>query len=515
VANHSTSSAGFKTGPTGHARSDNGDRVEPEEPIYVLYKPFALAVARLIGGFKVAAKTWEALKNADPPEWSDLADHIRESGGLTTPKQRADAAVRFLKGLDGRRPAAMVKVIRAALKWAMEQEGLGDEPEEPDGPPPFSLNLIGSAEFFSQDYPLDWIVKGVTVANDPGTIGGPSKALKTSILIDKGISIGTATPFLGRFEVPRARRVALISGESGRRVIQSSARQVCLARGLTAQDLGMIHWGFSLPQLTSAEHLRVLRKTIEDNGIEYLALDPFYLMLMAGSAGVDPKSMFEMGPILADVARLCVDAGCTLELAHHFVKKRDDPFGSPDLSELAYSGMGQFVRQWMLVAPRERFDAEIGLFKLHFAYGGSAGHCGEFAVDIEVGKLDPDMDRRCWKVTINTPSEVRNARQEQRQAETTRKRAEKDQADAVERNRKEREAMCDALDIFRKTERHRLTSRALRTAAGWGAEKADRILFLLKEAGSVRACSFAVKIGSGAEKLCDGFELVQDPEGGA
>ena len=249
-----------RAGTNGHAHTgrDGAAYGGAADPLYTPYKAAAAAVVRRILGRRISDKTRANLRD----DWAALLDFVESSEGLN--ENELIARVRqFIAGLKSRRSPADVKAMIDVLEgaWrAAQAEDPGDEPD--DGPPPFSLGLVDSATFFTQEYPLEWLVNGLMVKNEPGGVAGPSKTLKTSILIDKTISLGTATPFLGRFGVPVARRVALISGESGRRVIQSNARQVCLSRGLTAADLGNVHWGFTLPQLTNAEHLRVLRKTI-------------------------------------------------------------------------------------------------------------------------------------------------------------------------------------------------------------------------------------------------------------
>lgn len=347
-------------------------------------------------------------KWAERPDYRELTIRkaIEKNGG-----RAADLSDTYLEADEG----GKIRVERRP-KPPPTRPRWGDTSADGGGPPtpgPFSLGLIDSKAFFSQVYTVDWLIDDVQVAGEAGVFGGPQKSLKTSILIDQAISLGTATPFLGRFAVRRKVRAALISGESGRRIIQANARQVCLARGIEDPGEADVLWGFALPNLTSGEHLEVLRKTIGDHGIEWIAIDPFYLTIMAGASGIDPKSMFEMGPLLVDVARVCLESGCTPQIAHHFVKNREDPFSPPKMTDLAYAGIGQFMRQWQLVAPRQPFDAEVGKFYLHFMYGGSAGHCGEFAVDIEVGKLTRDFDGRKWVVTIASPSEDRTAKQEE------------------------------------------------------------------------------------------------------
>jgi replicative DNA helicase len=440
-----------------------------------------------------------------PDRWRSLLDFVAsliddpESGKLATIKKY----VSNLTIMDDR------SVIGAAMH-ATEHEPIQDEPNH--GPRPFSLDLIDSKTFFSETYHDAWLINGVIIEGEPGVIGGPSKSLKTSILVDAVISLGTRTPFLSKFVVPEAVRCALLSGESGKRTIQSIARQVCLNRGIEGVPPN-VFWGFKVPQLTDDEHLAVLRKTIEDNGLKFVAVDPFYLTVLAGKAGIDTKDMFQMGPMLSEVSQACIEAGCTPLLAHHFVKKRDDPFGPPELGDLAFSGIGQFVRQWMLVAPRERFDAEVGLFRLHFGYGGSAGHCGEYALDIEVGTLSADSDRRTWKVAIATPAQHRTAKQEQRQAEQEKKTIEREQANTAAKDARERQAMGEALAVFANEPGHRLSANRLCTATGWGAPKARRILFLLSEEKHVRDVEYQITTGNGATKTVFGYELISD--GGA
>lgn len=319
-------------------------------------------------------------------------------------------------------------------------ESLPDADLEPDragASKPFTLGLIDSTAFFSERYELQWLVKGAVVAGESLVIGGPSKSLKTSLLIDLFISMGTATPFLDRFPVPKPLRVGLISGESGRRVIQANAREVLRGRDLSPADAGGVFWGFTLPRLANGEHLAVLRQTIRLEGLEAIGIDPLYLSLLAGAGGIDASNMFEMGPILNDVAALCIDEGCTPILCHHSVKRRDNPFDPMELEDLAYAGVGQFMRQWMLISRRERFDAESGLHKLHFRYGGSAGHCGELHVDIETGRVDEDFNGRMWHVTTRTPTEGREVAQDEAKRLQEAKELAKDQekAEKAERTR--------------------------------------------------------------------------------
>jgi len=261
-----------------------------------------------------------------------------------------------------------------ALVEARTCTNLGDRDAEADAPPAFDLGLIDTATFFGTEYPYRWLVEGVLLAGENCVLGGPSKSLKTCILIDLAISLASATPFLGRFPVPTPVRVALISGESGRRAIQANAKQVCLERSLPFERAAGVYWGFVLPQLSNADHLSILRQTIIDQKLEVVILDPLYLSLLAGSSGINPGDMFAMGPLLAQVGRVCEEAGAMAVLCHHTVKRRDNPYDPIELDELAFSGIGQWMRQWLLISRRERFQPDSGVHRLHFNYGGSSNH---------------------------------------------------------------------------------------------------------------------------------------------
>src|SRR5262245_6344007 len=119
---------------------------------------------------------------------------------------------------------------------AGRRDGMRKEPTkadvevEPAVADPFGF--LDSAAFARQKYRIDWLAEGVLAAGQPAVIGGPAKSLKTSLAVDLAVSLGTGTPFLGRFKVPRRRRVAVMAGESGRAGLQALAQRVAKAKGV-------------------------------------------------------------------------------------------------------------------------------------------------------------------------------------------------------------------------------------------------------------------------------------------
>src|SRR4051812_16710172 len=103
---------------------------------------------------------------------------------------------------------------RTTVVERFQQAGRNGHHRKPDAPPAARFELLDSAEFATGNYQPEWLVEGVLVRGQPAVVAGPSKCMKTSALVDLAVSLATGTPFLGRFDVPRPERVALVSGES-------------------------------------------------------------------------------------------------------------------------------------------------------------------------------------------------------------------------------------------------------------------------------------------------------------
>lgn len=272
---------------------------------------------------------------------------------------------------------------------------------------------IDSAAFDAGDYRCEWLVNRLLVRGMPAVIGGPSKSLKTSVAVDLAISLGTKTAFLDRFIVPHKRRVAFVSGESGEATLQETARRICSARGVRLADANLL-WQTSLPQLCNPEDVDELSKGIEREGVEVIGLDPLYLMLLAGVAQGGPRAenLLEIGPLLRSIGTACTNAGATPFLLHHTRKTVSrDPL---ELTDLAYSGIGEYARQWVLLNRRERYTGD-GIHKLWLGVGGSNGQGGEWGVDIEEGILREDFTGRVWRPTVTARGEMHDEQERNRE----------------------------------------------------------------------------------------------------
>jgi len=268
-----------------------------------------------------------------------------------------------------------------------------------------------------------WLVKRILVADQPAVVGGPKKVLKTSLILDLAISLATGTRFLREFEVPQAVKVAVLSGESGKSAILDAARRICRAKNVDFHSCGVL-WGFELPRLSSEADMATLGAALVEHGIEVVIIDPLYLCLLAGDTqGRQAGNMFDMGPLLLRVAQACLAAGATPVLVHHARKQNQNgrAKGSEplDLEDLAFSGVAEFARQWVLLSRREKFDPDVGKHELWLSVGGSAGHAGLYGVDVREGVMDDGFGGREWQVTVYGAPQIVQGRQRAKAAEKT------------------------------------------------------------------------------------------------
>jgi hypothetical protein len=358
----------------------------------------------------------------------------------------------------------------------------------------FVWRPITAAEFAHNDYRPTWLVRQLLVRGQPVIVGGPKKALKTSLLIDLAVSLASGHDFLGHFSVDRAMRVSLLCGESGEFTVHETAERVCAARGFPLDELDdALILQFDLPQLANASHMAVLRAGLVKDRIDVVIIDPLYLALLAGLApgAVRAENLFDMGPLMARVTRTCLDVGATPIFAHHARKGAGgdrDPLGLDDLS---FSGIAEFARQWLLVSPREPYEPGTGSHKLWLSAGGSAGHGGLWSVDVEEGVPGEDFEGRTWEVTVTTGGEQRRQAREGREEERAGKEREQDEQDD--------DKLLAALDRLSEGGAAVLF-RQVRVESRLSDARATRAADRLVRGGVLEHCEVPVKIGNHASR---------------
>ena len=262
---------------------------------------------------------------------------------------------------------------RATIKADPKSKpGTGKKPDGKKSGTTPRLSLETVAAMAVKPPALRWDVEGVMVRGQPLVVGGPPKSLKTSLALDLAVSLATATPFLGHFPVPKNRRVAVFSGESGRATVYETARRILRARGEEPDDCPL-HLGFRLPRLSVPADRAELRRVLRGEGIGVVVLDPVYLCLLAGGRTLSATNLFDVGAVLGAAADACSRAGATLVLVHHTTKGVADRGGPATPGGLAFAGVGEFARQWLLVNRAAEYAPGTGRHDLVLSVGGARG----------------------------------------------------------------------------------------------------------------------------------------------
>jgi hypothetical protein len=273
-----------------------------------------------------------------------LADFHREFGMF----QRIKEALANRKRMDD---DYLLQGIQTAVLQHMRAGG--------DAAPGYQGRFTPLQEFMATEHHYAWLVEGVLVTGQPAVLGGPRKALKTSVAVDLALSLAAGKSFLGRFPVPSPRRVGVISVEQGEAGIQDLFRRVAKAKGVGA-GLDNCFVDFALPKLGRASDLLMLAEAVKANHLEVFILDPLYLALWNDKGLVNTADLAAMGSLLLEAANVCLDAGCTPVFVHHAGKiaqlNRGRDCEPMDMDDLSGAGVAEAARQFLLLSRRKPYE---------------------------------------------------------------------------------------------------------------------------------------------------------------
>jgi hypothetical protein len=413
-----------------------------------------------------------------------LGGHMRRSGMTQAEiesallRVNADRCVPPLGSNEVQRVAASVARYELDTISVALAENHWDQMMSGKKPEPFAFETITSPELNAADYRQEYLIENVMVRGQPMIVAGPRKSLKTNSCIDMALSLGSGGLFLGRFNVHHAVRVGMMSAESGPATIQETARRIAFTKGLNLDHLDSVVWSLQVPQLDNIQHVDALKRWVTGNALDVLILDPTYLMMLG--IGQDAGNLFVVGRYLQVIADLVRDTGVTPILCHHLRKGMTEPYEPAELEDIAWAGFQEFTRQWLLLNRRSRYEPDKpGVHELWMNVGGSAGHSGQYGLDIEEGSISDPGGRR-WSVEVITTGEAYSRRADAvEDREEERKQRKKES-----REEKQRKALLVALGEFPDGE----TPRVIRESAGVSGKVANQIFESLVEEELIEEC---------------------------
>lgn len=242
------------------------------------------------------------------------------------------------------------------------------------------LRYLTGDDLKLENFPLTPIIDGIMFADHTMAIGAVEKAGKTTVALHMALSIATGTPFLGRFDVPEPRRAIFYSGESGASTLIQNATLMCKSIGHDLTKIPNFILSDTVPRIGDESFLREVAADMAELRPAVVFIDPFYKAMVTDK----PSDMFAMGKLLISVQDICRPLGITVVYVHHVRKPDRSKPQTITLQDLAFSGLSQDVRQWILIERREEFVArEPEKFRFHC--GGSPNGLGQV--------LDVDMDK--------------------------------------------------------------------------------------------------------------------------
>lgn len=258
----------------------------------------------------------------------------------------------------------------------------------------------------------EYIIEDTFVRNQPMTISGLSKTMKTTIGIDMAISLASGKDFLGVKKVNSIERVLFFTAEIGESTARENEFRISKSK-LVFNELNsdQIFWQTWVPYIPDSEHLAILDYEIKRTKATVVILDPLYQMLDGDTA----MSYSLNGQQLRTISQQCLKNGATPIIIDHAKKSSDNAklFSPLELEDISGAGKAEFFRQWILISRRKRWEPDQP-HELWLSIGGSAGHACLLGVSIDEA-IDQTTKERGYIVTAESGHETREIMTEQRQ----------------------------------------------------------------------------------------------------
>lgn len=276
------------------------------------------------------------------------------------------------------------------------------------------------AELAAMEFVTEYAIEGVYEKMAHLVVGAPKKGLKTNTILDFAVSLASGSPWLGKFRVLQRMRIGVMSGESGMPTIKETIDRICCSKELDMAQVDGLIVTPDLPKISDPAHVDALVEWVKQYKFGAVVLDPFYLLL-GGEA--DVANLFAQGEKLRTIGDAVNSAGAGVVLIHHLKKNTITEANQPsELGDLSHAGIAEWARQWLLWSRRATYQPGTGYHPLWLTVGGSSGHSGLYAVDVNEGAYSPGTPRY-WQVDITTAGEARDTAKERRDEERAAKQA--------------------------------------------------------------------------------------------
>lgn len=288
--------------------------------------------------------------------------------------------------INGDLPAISIESIQRDLSSIIEENVKKDadriaELRETHGlEKSWSLSVLLASEVTDK-----YLVDQLLVEHQPCVIAGASKSLKTTYATALALCIASGKDFLG-FRTFDRRRVHFCSAESGKATAKKTILGLAEFLDIDLDELAkenMITFDWWVPRSSSMEMMDCFKTSLESSQAQVAFIDPLYLCLDDEQASQNQNGQ-RMQDLIKPVLQM---EALPIVVDHTKLSSQNSRDRKPlELSDLSGAGKTNIFRQWLLLGKREEFTPdEDGTLhhKLWLTSGGSAGHAGRYAIDIE------------------------------------------------------------------------------------------------------------------------------------
>lgn len=265
------------------------------------------------------------------------------------------------------------------------------------------------SKLLESDVREEWMIENMLVASQPCLIAGASKGMKTTFAIALAICLASGRN-LFNFKTVARRRVHIASAESGKATIKKTVLAIMDAFEIVDDerrelvDGNWLSFDWFVPRVSDQAFLDYYQQCLKTSGAEVAIFDPLYL-----SIENKQSSQEENGQQLNQLVKTILDANCLPIIVDHTKLSSENvkQYQPLQLSDLSGAGKSNFFRQWLLLGRRERFEPAVDGVQNHrlwLTVGGSAGHAGQWALDIE--ETNESITDRSYQFDLQAFSEV-------------------------------------------------------------------------------------------------------------
>lgn len=220
------------------------------------------------------------------------------------------------------------------------------------------VHIIGINDVKEGEHGEEWLIEGLWEYDSVGLIVAPPKSYKSTLITNMAVAVASGKPFDGRKVIQGG--VLILQGENS--LVAEKSRLMNIA-GTTDLPIYYVQSSINL------DNIEVLKRTIIENSIKMLVIDPLYLLFGSGNM----NHQVDVTPKLRTLSELRRETGCSIILVHH-TRKTD---GSSDLSTSDINGSG-FFEGWyesliMLQPPRRTVVRKVKMFNRFRNHMGSEG----------------------------------------------------------------------------------------------------------------------------------------------